>query len=1093
MRMFGNSAAYGDAGPRIGVRRLAGTAMACALLTACGGEKTDTPPVVRPATVATVRLSPDISTLVPNDTLQLRASVLDVSGNVISGRTVTWTSAQPTLATVSQTGVVKAVAVGSATITGSVEGFSGTTTIVIAPPVSARCDVTQTIAVGETVNGTISGIDCQLADTSFAKKYALTLTDSTPLRIAMSSNIIDSYLILQNAVTGAVVAENDDGNGGQGSRIDRVLGPGRYVVLATTFGPRDFGDFNLSVARGTPSCINPTAFTVPGTVNGTLATSACILGDSSYTDKYAFSVTTSTIVTLTMRSTAFDSFLFLESTSGELIGRNDDGGGGLDSRLVETLKPGSYIINANSSDPKVFGAYTLTAESRPDVCASDRVLAPGSAIVDTLRTTSCALNNGTYARRFRFTVSAATALRLDLTSTQFDPYLIVQPDGTATPIAEDDDGGSGLNSQILTVFPTGTYVVTVTSARAGEVGAFTLSLTGATTPPVSVSVNPTTATMTPGQAQQLTASVVGGTNTNVSWKSSAPGIATVTSTGVVRAITAGSATITVTSTADAARTASTSITVGATTSLNLDIPFAYLTQSVQTADGRVPLIANRETIARVFVRSSRTGAGTFPVRLRFFNGTALLATLTGTATAGSPVDEACCSADLLVPASALRDGVTMIADVDPDNATAEANETDNAWPLTGASKPIRLVTTPTINVQLVPIRHRASGLTGPSGTEITSLLRRMYPLSQLNVTVHAEYATDLPPLANTTNWTSMLRQIEALRSLEASSAYYFGVLNQASAPGIVGIAGLGGYSGLGVSSPIGDASETLTHEFGHMFGRSHAPTPSSCGVPAGVDPSFPRSDGTLGVFGFDVGTRVSFRPEQYDIMGYCDNTWASTYTYLGILEYLRSGAVPTAQVIQQQTTPVLLMSGSLSSGRIEIDPAFAIAAPATKQRVTGQFIAEGFAADGRVLFRHQFDGRQIPDADASDRIFQIAVPYDEAARGPIDRVSIRTTTGTAVQASLARESSVGAPGGVNVRVDADPQLAARRSGSGEFELSWNASKYPALVVRNRRTNAVIGIGSRGSMTINAATLDDLDALISNGVSSVTRRIGTGAP
>ena len=634
--------------------------------------------------------------------------------------------------------------------------------------------------------------------------------------------------------------------------------------------------------------------------------------------------------------------------------------------------------------------------------------------------------------------------------------------------------------------------MSVTTATAGETGIFTLGLAGASETAVSVTVSPATVSLTPGQVQQLTATVTGNSNTAVLWSTGGPNIAVVTPTGQVRAITAGSATITATSAADASKTATSTITVTDGGSTNLDVPLAYLTQSVQTPDGKVPLVAGRATIARVFVRGSTSGLPPAPVRVRFFDGATLLGTIQGTATVQTALDEGCCAADITVPTAFVRDGVTMIADVDPANTVAESNEGDNAWPLTGASKAIRVVTVPTVRIQLVPIRHRGSGLVGPSSTSIADQMPRMFPLGTVNVSVHAEYVTDSPALTDANSWIVMLRQIEVLRSLEGATSYYFGVLNQGAASGVIGIATLGGFAGVGISSPVSQAQETFSHEFGHSFGRQHAPTPTGCGSPADVDPNYPRIDGTIGNAAYDLGAAVALPSTTYEIMGYCDNTWASAYTYTGILAYLRSGAVASGQVASATPVPALLISGSLVNGSVTLDPVFTTISTPTRSRA-GRFIAEGLGSDGRVLFTHRFTAQPVPDARVSAESFHELVAYDAATRGAITSIRVRDEGSGATPAVLLRAGTYAPPGpaGVSLRVDADPQIATRSLGSGRHELTWNVSRYPSVVVRDRRSKTVLAIGARGTISFAASSLDTVELLLSDGVSSTTRPLSSG--
>jgi hypothetical protein len=67
---------------------------------------------VAPA-VADVQVTPGTASLMPGSTQQLTATVRDSSGAALSGRAVTWSTSNPAIATVSATGLVTAVAVGT--------------------------------------------------------------------------------------------------------------------------------------------------------------------------------------------------------------------------------------------------------------------------------------------------------------------------------------------------------------------------------------------------------------------------------------------------------------------------------------------------------------------------------------------------------------------------------------------------------------------------------------------------------------------------------------------------------------------------------------------------------------------------------------------------------------------------------------------------------------------------------------------------------------------------------------------------------------------------------------------------------------------
>jgi Big-like domain-containing protein len=104
----------------------------CVLTAACGGggEKDDGVTQPPPATVAAVTVAPDTAFLAPGTTATLAATARDASGGVLSGKTVTWTSANLSVATVNA-GVVTGVAAGTTTISASVDGKTGTATALV--------------------------------------------------------------------------------------------------------------------------------------------------------------------------------------------------------------------------------------------------------------------------------------------------------------------------------------------------------------------------------------------------------------------------------------------------------------------------------------------------------------------------------------------------------------------------------------------------------------------------------------------------------------------------------------------------------------------------------------------------------------------------------------------------------------------------------------------------------------------------------------------------------------------------------------------------------------------------------------------------
>jgi uncharacterized protein YjdB len=122
---------------------------AAAITGSIEGKTATTAMAVAVVPVSTVSISPATGRINVGQTLPLTASARDSAGNVVTGRAVTWSTSAPAVATVSTAGVVTAVAAGSATITATSEGRSGTALITVPPPavppsVERQVNATQT-------------------------------------------------------------------------------------------------------------------------------------------------------------------------------------------------------------------------------------------------------------------------------------------------------------------------------------------------------------------------------------------------------------------------------------------------------------------------------------------------------------------------------------------------------------------------------------------------------------------------------------------------------------------------------------------------------------------------------------------------------------------------------------------------------------------------------------------------------------------------------------------------------------------------------------------------------------------------------------
>lgn len=91
--------------------------------------------------LGSVEVAPAAAAIGVGATRQLEATVKDADGAVLPGRTVTWASSSPTVASVSVSGLVTGAAAGTATITATSEGKSGSAIVSVAQPPAALDEI----------------------------------------------------------------------------------------------------------------------------------------------------------------------------------------------------------------------------------------------------------------------------------------------------------------------------------------------------------------------------------------------------------------------------------------------------------------------------------------------------------------------------------------------------------------------------------------------------------------------------------------------------------------------------------------------------------------------------------------------------------------------------------------------------------------------------------------------------------------------------------------------------------------------------------------------------------------------------------------
>ena len=103
-------------------------------ITATSGSASGNAAVTVAQMAGAVEVTPPVDTLAPGDTLRLSAEATDANGNAVTGIEFSWTSSAAAVARVDNSGLVTAVAAGSATITAATGDASGTSEITVVNP-----------------------------------------------------------------------------------------------------------------------------------------------------------------------------------------------------------------------------------------------------------------------------------------------------------------------------------------------------------------------------------------------------------------------------------------------------------------------------------------------------------------------------------------------------------------------------------------------------------------------------------------------------------------------------------------------------------------------------------------------------------------------------------------------------------------------------------------------------------------------------------------------------------------------------------------------------------------------------------------------
>ena len=434
------------------------------------------------------------------------------------------------------------------------------------------------------------------------------------------------------------------------------------------------------------------------------------------------------------------------------------------------------------------------------------------------------------------------------------------------------------------------------------------------------------------------------------------------------------------------------------------LPSAYLTQAVQSREFPVPLVVGEDALLRVFVTATRTTENSLPsVRARFYrNGAEIhLVEIPGKShRIPRQVNEGGLnsSVNTVIPGRVVQPGLEMVIDIDPEGTLDPDLGVSKRIPESGRLA-VEVREMPVFDLTVVPflwtpepdssIVDRAKGMAAnPEGHELLWHTRTLLPITDLEVTAHE------PVMSSSNNGSTLLRETQAIHTMEGASGHYMGMMSRPITGGASGTAHLGGKVSFAIPR-----SETIGHELGHNLSLSHAP----CGNADGPDRSFPETDGSIGAWGYDFreeGRLVP--PTRPDLMSYCGPYWISDYHFTNALRYRQHTAASdgVSSLVAAPAKSLLLWGGVGAGGAPFLEPVFVVEAPASLPRSTGEYGIIGRTGSGDELFSLTFGMPKV--ADGGGRYsFAFALPVQP---GWADQLASITLSGPGGSVTLDQDT-----------------------------------------------------------------------------------------
>ena len=319
-----------------------------------------------------------------------------------------------------------------------------------------------------------------------------TLTFTAPTGTTLDASTTYAVVLTKtgNAVKLDTTTSSDEDSG---AFAGWSIADGGYFYSSNTWTAHPTGEALRIAIKGTTAaddCAGDTTTTCSVSLGGSVTGDIEAVADRDY---FSLAVTSGASYQIdaegseTSMGTLDDPHLILRDASDTNLDLNDDGGDGVNARIVWTASStGTVYVLVSQAFHSSTGTYTLTVSVGPeDDCADNTTttcyVSPGSPATGDIQ-------YGGDEDYFSLSVTSGFTYQIDAEGadtsmgTLTDPFIFLR-DASNVGLASNDDGGTSFNARLTwTASSTGNVYVNIYSAEADDTGTYTLTVSVSNTP-----------------------------------------------------------------------------------------------------------------------------------------------------------------------------------------------------------------------------------------------------------------------------------------------------------------------------------------------------------------------------------------------------------------------------------------------------------------------------------------------------------------------------------------------------------------------------------------------------------------------------------